>query len=291
MQVRAEGMVKLAKDHKGNAAGQKIKTGSFKRILIVDGKALTADQATAASLKSAYSKHTSDKFLNEDRSAVAKKVATDITTQVNKKDENTAAGELQKTLAYVSNATGGQETTSSGIDAPEGTKVYEEKLTFGGQSIFSIVGFSKESHTYSVKMGKTSGSATEEATPDEIEAGSSADVGSLAQAIASHLSKYSKSTNSIQDGITALTNLVSKVQNVKMSNPSGEKLIASLIRNTNAACTQTAVLIKSYDAKVAKSLLDYVGASLGAGNKAAVVPKKDEKKAEEAKVSTEVATT
>ena len=267
LQRRAVALQKSAEANKNAATGAKVSTGSFGKTLLA-GRPISSNENVAGHLLEAYNKHTSSGFITEDRSKLATDVGGIIEKMYKEATPETAAAAAKEAQEMIAATTGGKETTSSGQQAPEGVKVFERPLEFGDQSFFAFVGMNGTSNVYSVKIAPSANAATGDG-PKEVPAASPADAAKIAGAVAKHLEMYKGSPSNVGEAMNKLTSLVGKLKNVKSDNESSAKIAATLVRNASTAITQTGALLKGYDVKVAKALLDYVGASLGATNKAA----------------------
>ena len=98
--------------------------------------------------------------------------------------------------------------------------------------------------------------------PEQAEALTPIVGGKLAGLVAKHLGTYAGSATKIGENINKISALISKIKNGKSEDTESVKYAGIAVRALNQAVVQTTVILKSYDVKVAKAALDYVGASL-----------------------------
>lgn len=244
LKARAEALAKKAaatKDGHG-PDGKKIKTGSFGKMLTVDGKFVT-DKA----LVTAYAKNAADPVINADRAGLVSKVEP-ILKEMMTADAEKAKALMGDAVAILSaafeNVSGGKDSDLSTHDLVFGNQQFAYSTTGGGKSYLKT------------KEGELS-------VPDEVEALEADVAGKLADAVAKHMSTYANSATKIGEGINKLNSLVNSLKSTKSDGPGAAKAAANIVRQANCAVVQATAVLKGYDVKVGKAALDYVGASLG----------------------------
>ena len=230
--------------------GKKIASGSFGHVLTVDGK-LPKNTAMVA----AYEKHAGDKFVTLDRSELISQAAPSI-EKVAKGESVEAINEAfdEAVSILYAHFKDLSATSKEDLNVGEDTVVKGHKLTFGGAE-FVLIG----APTYTKVLIRTVG---EKAELGEVEALTSEDASKLAKAVSAHLATYEKSATVLGETINKISSLVNRLKANKAEDQSVIKTTGDAIRALNQAVVQSSVILKSYDTKVAKAALDYVGASL-----------------------------
>ena len=248
LKKRAEALEAKAKATKSGHGpdGKKVSTSGFGNLLSVDGKF-----PEGSTLVAAYQKHITDAFVTADRSGVIAKATPIIDTMI--KEDKLDEEEIDKLNQVVESSFTGMEKTSK-----EGTddNVMGYKLTFGGAEFILI-----KSETGPKVAIRTVGDKPE--VSDKAEALVSTDAAKLAGMVAKHLGTYAGSASKIGESINKLAAQITKIKDGKAKDVNSVKAIGIAVRSLNQAVNQSAVILKSYDVKVAKAALNYVGASLG----------------------------
>ena len=249
LKKRAEALVAKAA-HSGESAnaGKKVNPSGFGKTLVVNGS-VPVNEA----LVSAYETHIKDTFITADRSSLIAKVAPEIDKLAESKNPEEDFYAILKTLN--GGFSGAAPTDKGNLEADEKATIIGHKLTFGGAEFVAI----RNPTNFRVTIRTDEKEVT---LPKEIEALSSSNVSKVAKLVSAHMATYSKSATAIGESINKISALVSKLKNGKSEDTKSIKYMGMLVRSLNAAVNQTTVLLKGYDVKVGKAVLDYAGASL-----------------------------
>ena len=285
LKARAEKLEKVAAATKGGhgPTGKKINSSGF-ALLTVDGK-LQEHEA----LVSAYAKHTSDAFITADRAGLVAKLKPHIEKSMDAiaaKDEDALVTIAEDMLELTGPTLGTPGTAPQGVSVPEGGQAYVHSLVFGGATYVAIAGESKGITKVQIVYGDKA------TVPEQVEACETSTAGKLAGAVAKHMDTFKNSPTKIGEAINSMNSMVAGLRNQALANKTtkaikegkspGEamgdksKIVASSVRGLNCAVTQASAVLKGYDVKIAKAVLDYAGASLsGLKQEKAAAPAKE----------------
>ena len=244
--TKAEGM----KD--AHAADAKIKAGSFVETLEVNGS-FKPDSLTAN-----YKTHVANALLKEDRLAKLKEIATVLELSFAGKDSGPAE---EKMGILMGGLTTGTPTTNKALDLQKGDKATELALTFGQKSYYVVA--NSEASNYKAFIGSST-DAKAVAEVKEVAPLHGQDVAELAKAVSAHLTSYTEAQAKVKIATSTLDDLVNKIkgavgkENVEMNK------VQAIIRGAITLTTGTSKIVRGYDIRVNKAVLDVCAASLAA---------------------------
>lgn len=253
LKKRADALAKKAEGMKdAHTADAKIKAGSFVETLEVNGS-FKPDSLTAN-----FKTHSASAALTTDRTAALKEIAPILEKAFSGKDAGSAVVDL---IGFVNKLEIGEDTKNKDLDLAEGDDASELKLTFGQKSIYTVT--NAKTGNVKVMLGSTTGfkktDEVKEVTP--LHGG---DVAELAAAVSANLETYTKVQEKVKIAVSALDGFVNKVKGVVGKDNADLTAVQAMIRAAVTVTTGTSKIVRGYDIRVNKAVLDVCAASLAA---------------------------
>ena len=239
---------------------REIKAGNYVKLLMTDSGFLKGP-----ALISAYEDLIKDPIIAKDRTDVINKVGTMLKEQCTEKDE--AKKELISTkmvelLKDATESNAGEQVDSKLINVTDESIVNRYNLPFGHMSFWTIT----EEKTKMLKVQLSSTTDKELTFPELLPALESADVIKLADLVYKHMDIYKTAVGHLDYAIGKLGSMVDSIKTIASSEDT--KFANKIFHNVTNVVLQSAVLLRGYDVKTSKAILDYGNASL-------VVPRAD----------------
>ncbi len=231
-----------------------IKAGKYVRVLFNE-----SDVITGETMLREYAKLMKDPVISKDRTDVINKIGVLIKEQLAETDEskiNIISEKMQDLLKQATVDIAGDAVDGGLIGVSDKSIVQRYPLPFGHMSFWTIT--DKETFSLSVQLKPTD--ATDQNYPETLQALEVADVIKLADLVHAHMDLYKVAISHFDHAIGKLGAMVDSVKTVAAD--ADTKLANKVFNSVTNSVLRSAVLLRGYDVKVAKAILDYGHASL-----------------------------
>ena len=236
------------------AGEREIKAGKYVKLLMTDSGFLKGP-----ALISAYEALIKDPVISRDRTDVINKVGSLLKEQIAEQDDDKKgliSDKMAEILINATQANVGESVDPKLIDLADKAIVYRYNLPFGHMS-FWTVGYLETS----MLMVKLSPTTDKELTfPELLPALESADVIKLTDLVSKHMDFYKVTVNHLDHAIDKLSAMVDSIKTV--ASDEDTKTANQIFHNITNVVLQSEVLLRGYDTKISKAILDHCNASL-----------------------------